>query len=348
MSLRGLRGLRSLRSLRGLRRIASVALAVAVASAALFSSSACAPPELATRPPRAPATPDPLHETGFFTASGGITLFEQSWHPEGPPRAVVVIHHGLKSHSDHYDEVAHRLTALGYAVYGYDMRGHGRSEGRRAALDDFEDLVEDLSIFLARVRARQPHEPIFLMGHSVGGAVVTLFTLERRPAIAGLVVLAPAIRVDSPPMLAAAAPLTATLMPNFPAVDVPDEAFSRDPATLAAMARDPLVYHPAGPARTAGGLLAALERVWRRAGELDVPLLALHGTADRATDPRGSAELVQRARSRDKTLFLYRGLYHDLFHEPEREQVMSDVFDWLNRRAPARAQAPDSPAEPSR
>jgi acylglycerol lipase len=316
-------------------RCSTAALALALLVAAVFLG-ACSPPVLAARPRPAAATVDAKNEAGFFEGSGGVKLFEQSWHPDGPPRAVVVIHHGLKSHSEHYGAFARRIVALGYAVYAYDMRGHGRSEGRRASLDDFEDLIEDLSIFLARVRAREPQRPVFLMGHSVGGAVVTLFTLVRHPPLTGLVLLAPALRVDSSPLVAAAAPLSGTLMPNFPAVDVPDEAFSRDPGTLAEMARDPLLYHPVGPARTAAGLLGALERVWAHADELDVPLLALHGTADRATDPRGSAELVRRAHTSDKKLLLYRGLFHDLFHEPEREQVIDDVVEWLTRRTPAK------------
>lgn len=312
-------------------------LAFAVLAIAL-GAIGCAPPVLPARPPPPPGAADPSHETGTFQGAGGITLFEQSWHPSGPARAVVIIHHGLKSHSGHYDAFARKLAARGFAVYAYDMRGHGRSAGQRATIDDFEDLLDDLAIFLARVRARES-APIFLLGHSVGGAVVTLFTLERHPAVAGDVLLAPALRVDSPPIVAAGAPLAATLVPNLPAVDVPDEAFRRDPKALAEMDADPLIYHPAGPARTAGALLRALESVWAHADEFDVPVLALHGTADRATDPRGSAELIRRARSQDKTLVLYQGLYHDLFHEPESEQVMGDVIDWLEKRTPPQRQA---------
>lgn len=309
-------------------KLAFALLALALAATVL---PGCAPPVLPARLPPPSGAADPSHETGTFQGAGGITLFEQSWHPAGPARAVVIIHHGLKSHSGHYDAFARKLTAQGFAVYAYDMRGHGRSAGRRATIDEFEDLLDDLSIFLGRVRARES-APVFLLGHSVGGAVVTLFTLERHPAIAGDVLLAPALRVDSPPIVAAGAPLAATLMPNLPAVDVPDEAFRRDPQALAEMHADPLIYHPPGPARTADALLRALEYVWAHGDELDVPVVALHGTADRATDPRGSAELIRRARSQDKTLVLYQGLYHDLFHEPESEQVMGDVIDWLVRR----------------
>jgi alpha-beta hydrolase superfamily lysophospholipase len=306
-------------------------------AAVLFATTlvlaGCAPPVLPVRLPPA-AADEPAHQTESFQGALGTLLFAQSWHPKDPARAVVVIRHGLKSHSAHYDAFARKLVELGFAVYAYDMRGHGRSAGRRASLDDFDGLLDDLSTFLARVRARET-APMFLVGHSVGGAVVTLHLVERHPPLAGAVLLAPALRVDAPPIQAGAVPLTATLLPNFPVVDVPDEAFSRDPAFVADMGRDPLLYHPVGPARTAGGLVRALERVWAHPDAIDLPLLVLHGTADRATDPRGSAELVRRVRSSDRTLLLYRGLYHDLFHEPEREQVIGDVIAWLTKHVPS-------------
>jgi acylglycerol lipase len=294
--------------------------------------AACAGPPIApARPFRAGSTD---HGTGVFRGAGGIELVEQWWRPARTPRAVLVIHHGLKSHGSHYAELAGRLVARGYAVHAYDMRGHGRSAGRRAALDDFDDLLADLDLFLARVRRREPGRPIYLAGHSVGGAVVTLYVLSRRRSLAGLILLAPALRVDRPPIAAAATPMAAALFPNLPAVDVPDEQFSRSPAVRREMAADPLIYHRPGPVRTAAALTAALARIWARADEIDLPLLGMHGTADRATSPRGSAELVRRARSPDKTLLLYRGLYHDLVREPERDQVMTDIERWLDRRSP--------------
>ena len=314
-----------------------------LALASLSALTACAPPTLTARPvgPIA-ATPGEtfMDETRVFTAPDGAQLFEQSWHPTGPVRAVLVIHHGLKDHSTRYGDFAQRLTARGFAVYAYDMRGHGHSSGMRAALDRFDDLTGDLGRFMDRVRQREAGRPVFLLGHSVGGAVVTLFTLERRPELAGLIVLAPALRVDRSPLEAAATPLAAALLPNFGAVDTPDEEFSRSPEVVAEMGADPLVWHPAGPARTAAALVAALERIWALADTLDVPVLGVHGTVDRLTDPRGTAELIRRARHRDHTLVLYRGLRHDLIHEPEREQVIDDLVRWLDERAPAATATP--------
>lgn len=288
---------------------------------------------MALRAPTIAATG--AHETGSFVGLHGTKLFEQSWHPGGKTKAVIVIHHGLKSHSEHYAGFAERATGLGYGVYAYDMRGHGRSEGPRATLDDFEDLVTDLDTFLKKVQEREPNLPIFLVGHSAGGAVATLYVEERRPPhpkVAGLVLLAPGLRVEQPLPVVAAVPLTSATNPNFPAVDTPNELFSRDPAQKKAMDDDPLIYQSPGPARTAGGLFGAIEKVWMHPEAVDVPLLGLHGTGDKITDPRGTAELVARAGTRDKKLLLYKGLFHDLMHEPEKDQVQDDIFAWLKAR----------------
>jgi acylglycerol lipase len=306
-----------------------------------LAATACAtPPNLALRPlpTSEPARVDGVRrETGSFAGHDGLVLFEQSWHPAASrPRAVVVAHHGLKDHSDRYGAFAERLVADGLAVYAYDMRGHGRSAGPRATIDSIDDLLDDLAIFLDRVRGREPGVPIFLLGHSVGGLAVTLFALERQPLLAGLIVLAPALRIEALPLEAAATPMVAALTPNFPVVDVPDSAFLRIPERAKEMGESSFVYHPAGPARSAGAVLDGIRRVWAHEQELDVPLLGLHGTADRATDPRGTLELVRTARTSDHTLLLYRGVFHDLLHEPEHDQVEGDIEKWILARLDGR------------
>lgn len=285
----------------------------------------------------APATPDVdvQHETHVFAGAGGTNIFAQSWRPAKAPRASLVIHHGLKSHGAHYTELATRLARRGFAVHALDMRGHGRSAGPRATLDAFDDLMTDLDAVVRRAASEAPGRPVFVLGHSVGGAVVTLYALERKPPIAGIVLLAPALRVDRAPIEAGATPVVGALAPNAGVVDVPNELFCRDPRMLAEMYADPLIYQEPGPARTATSLLDAWGRIWSRADELDVPVLGLHGTVDRATDPRGTAELVRRARTKDRELLLYRGLFHDLVREPERDQVMDDIEKWLVTRTPA-------------
>jgi alpha-beta hydrolase superfamily lysophospholipase len=313
-----------------------LSLISAIAPAALVLGCA-GPPALPLRPPPSGAAAEvarpATHETGSFAAHDGLTLFEQSWHPAGKPRAVLVAHHGLKDYSDRYAPLALRMVADGLAVYAYDMRGHGRSAGQRATIDSIDDLLDDLAIFLERVRAREGNVPVFLLGHSVGGLAVTLFTLERRPSLAGLIVLAPALRIDRMPLEMAATPVVSTLLPNLPVVDIPNSFFLRDPAARALMDKSDFVYQDPGPATTAASILDGIGRVWARADGLDAPVLGLHGTADHATDPRGTAELVRRAKTADRTLLLYRGVAHDLLHEPESSQVVVDIERWIDQRA---------------
>lgn len=302
---------------------------------AALAVSACVPPAWRdAQPVQATAGAVP-HRTATFEGRGGARLFEQSWHASDP-RAVLVIHHGLRSYSAHYSEFAAHLAARGVSTYAYDMRGHGRSSGHRATLTGFDDLLDDLEHFIASVRQREPGRPIFLMGHSVGGAVVSLFVAERRPALAGLVVLAPALRIDRSLLELAATPSAGALAPYAGLLDTPNRAFSRDPAVVREMDADPMIYQQNGPAITGVSLLAALARVWSKVDTIDVPVLGVHGTADTLTDPRGTAEFTARVRTTDRRLVLYRGLFHDLIREPERGQVEEDLAGWIDAHIPAR------------
>ncbi|MGE0321511.1 MAG: lysophospholipase [Polyangiaceae bacterium] len=313
--------------------VASLTYPGLIYAAGLLACNGCAPPTRAAKLPEVTqAAPESNHTETLFAASDGLKLYRQSWKPSRAPRAALVIQHGLKSHGGDYAAFARAMTARGFAVYAADMRGHGRSAGQRATLDDFDQLVRDLrqTVTLARRELPQP-KPVFLMGHSVGGALSALYAEQHQSDLNGLILLAPALRVDRTAVEAAATPFFGTLLPNAPLVDIPNAWFSRDPARVTAMDNSDLVYQPAGPARTGGALLEALEYVWAHPQTIQLPLLALHGTADKATDPRGSVEFVGRAGSADKQLLLYRGLYHDLLHEPERAQVTGDLRDWLER-----------------
>ena len=302
---------------------------------AALALGACVPPAWReVQPVQATAGAVP-HRTGTFEGRNGARLFEQSWHATDP-RAALVVHHGLRSYSAHYSDFAGHLAAHGVSTYAYDMRGHGRSSGHRATLTGFDDLLDDLDHFIASVRQREPGRPIFLMGHSVGGAVVSLYVAKRRPALAGLIVLAPALRIDRSLLELAATPSAGALAPYAGLLDTPNAAFSRDPAVVREMDVDPLIYQQNGPAITGVSLLAALARVWARVETIDVPVLGVHGTADTLTDPRGTAEFTARVRNADHRLVLYRGLFHDLIREPERAQVEADLTQWIEARLPAR------------
>jgi acylglycerol lipase len=301
--------------------------------ATLLASCAAPSYQAGLRPKSMPVS-GITHRESNFIGDGGIRLFEQSWRAEKDPVGILVIVHGLKDHSGRYSEVSQELARDGYAVQSYDLRGHGDSAGDRVWIESFDDYVKDLRIFLARVRNQYPGKPLFLFGHSMGGAIATLFVLRDHPDIQGLVLSAPALKrgENVSGFLAATAKLLGTVAPRLAVLNLDDNDFSRDRSVIKAMAEDPLVYHSAGPARTGKELLKAMEEIQEKAPQLNVPFLVMHGTDDKVTNPNGSTELHSRARSENKTLKIYSGFYHDLLHEPGRDEVLKDLKSWLASR----------------
>ncbi len=284
--------------------------------------------------PNLPVRPDPALPAGVtaevISARDGTQLYARHWATVGSPKAVVVIMHGLKDHAARYQAFATRLTAAGYGVYAFDLRGHGRSAGPRVAPDPWLDYVDDLDRFLERVAALEPGKPVFLFGHSMGGAIATLTAIRHRAALAGLILSAPALQVDVSPLLLAATQLAGALTPGAKALDLPNADFSSDGAAAKLLSADPLVEQGPGPARTAAGLFDAMRLVWAHTDGLTLPILALHGTRDALTAPSGSRSLIAAVPSTDKTLRIYDGLYHDLLHEPRGKQVEVDIVAWLD------------------
>jgi acylglycerol lipase len=269
-----------------------------------------------------------------LSARDGTTLVGSSWIPSVAPRAVLVVVHGLKDHSQRYGELASHANSLGVAVYGFDLRGHGRSAGDRAWVRRFDEYLADLDSVRAEVGTRHPRLPLYLLGHSMGGAIVTRYVLESSPPVAGVILSAPALRRPArvsgiaagfTKFLGGAAPHAAIFRLN-------NSDFSRDPAVVRAMDADPLISQAPAPARTAAELLRAMEWIRAREASFSVPVLALHGTADRLTHPDGSRDFVAHVPARSKTLRSYPGLYHDLLHEPERATVLEDIDAWLAPR----------------
>jgi acylglycerol lipase len=277
------------------------------------------------------------HKEGTLRAADGTVLYWQSWRPDGNPKALLFVVHGLKDHSERYAATAALLNARGIAVAAFDLRGHGRSEGRRAWVRRFDEYLDDLERALQAARPEYASTPVFLLGHSMGGAIVTRFVIERRPAVQGFILSAPALQPAASVSKVAIGftKFLSTIAPGAAVFRTANADFSRDPAVVAAMDQDPLIYQKPAPARTAAELLRAMDRVREGRPRLSVPFLVLHGTADRLTNPAGSQALRDGAASTDKTLQLYPGLFHDLLHEPERATVLGDLIGWLEARAPA-------------
>jgi alpha-beta hydrolase superfamily lysophospholipase len=319
-----------------MRAMTRPALLFTLSLALAGAFTACAsPPTLPARSvPAASASPSVKHDEGFFAGSGGMQLYEQSWHPQGESRAALVVVHGLRDHSSRYAGLAARLVEQGDAVYAFDLRGHGQSAGMRVDIESFDDYLDDLDIFLERVHAREPKNPVFVLGYSMGGAIVTLYAIKRDPHdIRGLLLGGAALRVDAPSPLLFGTRVFATLAPRMGLFNLEVHDFSRDPAVVAANLADPLIYQEGAPVHTAEELVHAIDDIDEHMQRVTLPLLIMHGSADKVTPPEGSKELARRARSWDKTLDIYDGLYHDLLHEPEKDRVMGDIAQWIADRS---------------
>jgi alpha-beta hydrolase superfamily lysophospholipase len=215
-------------------------------------------------------------------------------------------------------------------VYALDHRGRGRSEGERFFVKKFAHWTHDLATFIEIVKAREPGLPMFLLGHSAGGVIACGYVLEHPDGLAGFICEDFAYQVPAP--LGALAILTAVshVAPHAHVLKLRNEDFSRDPAVVAALNVDPLIAHESQPSETVAELVRADEWLKKSFGQITLPLLILHGTADKVTKPSGSQEFLERAGSRDKTLKLYEGHFHDLLADIGKQQVMADIQTWID------------------
>jgi acylglycerol lipase len=277
----------------------------------------------------------PVREERIDT-SGGLKINVRSWRPDVPARAVVAICHGVKSHSGYYAWAAEQLVAAGMAVYALDLRGRGKSDGPRLYVDSIDEYLADVDALLAHARSREPGLPVFLLGHSAGGVISCVYALEHQAELAGLICESFAFKVAAPDFVLALVKGLAGIAPRLPVLRLKTSDFSRDPKVVQAMTDDPLgVDREAQPAQTVAELVRATERLDREFPLITLPVLILHGTADKATNPQGSQRFYDTAGSADKTLKLYPDHVHDLLSDLGRETVMADITGWLDAHLPA-------------
>ena len=274
------------------------------------------------------------HEEGFLDKEGNDQIHYQCWLPEGPVRAVLLVVHGLAEHCGRYMNLVNRFVPLGYAVHGFDLPGHGKSHGKRVYVNRFEDYTQTLGIFLDHVRTLHQEAPLFLVGHSMGSLVSALFLTRRQEDFAGAVLSGCGV-VKIPDNISSftilAGKVFSVLMPKIGLIGLDVNGVSRDPSVVEAYVKDPLVHTGKTTARLAAEILGAMKRIPPEAARITLPILLIQGGADRLVDPAGARMLFKTVRSSDKTLKVYEGLYHEIFNEPEREQVLNDMEQWLEK-----------------
>jgi alpha-beta hydrolase superfamily lysophospholipase len=269
-----------------------------------------------------------------FDGVGGVRIVYDVWTPDIAPRAVVVLSHGLGEYARRYDHVAQRFGEAGLLTYALDHRGHGRSGGKRMLVRDISEYTGDFATLVGIASKENPGLKIIALGHSMGGGIVFAYGVERPDNYDLMVLSAPAVAAQDlvSPLLAFAAKILGVLLPGLPAQQLDVDAISRDPAVVAAYNADPLVYHGKVPAGVGRALLQVGETMEQRAPALTAPLLVVHGSDDRLIPVEGSRRLVGSVGSSDVELKVYPGLYHEVFNEPEQDQVLGDVVSWILNR----------------
>jgi alpha-beta hydrolase superfamily lysophospholipase len=265
-----------------------------------------------------------------FEGAGGLGLFHRAWLAAEPRRALVVVH-GFAEHSRRYEAFGEWFSTRGSSVHALDLRGHGFSDGARGYVDRFSDYLDDLELFLERVRAEAPALPLVLVGHSLGGLVVAGLLCERKPDIAAAVTSGAGLALDErmPGYQVAVARVARRIAPRLSigaGIDV--AALSRDPEVGRRYLADPLVFRRL-TLSLAVEIFDAAQRTARGGAAVSVPMLLLHGEADSLCPPPGSRDFFETLAVKGSALRTYPGLRHEIFNEPEAVEVFQDALSWI-------------------
>lgn len=272
-------------------------------------------------------------QRGEILTTEGLALSTASWAPD-QPKAIALLVHG---HAEHIGRYAHVIAALNereYAVNSQDHRGHGRSGGERALAMRFDDYVDDFRLMAVEAQASHPGMPVVLIGHSMGGLIAARYALAHGEDLTALVTSGAAFIIDegTSARKKLIARVIARIVPKAPVPRDDTGTLSYDPAVKEAFRTDPLNYHGKTRMRTAVEMSNAGADALKRASDLRLPYLAMHGADDRLTSPRGTERFHDRAGSTDKTLKLWPRMKHEIFNEVERDSVITYMLDWLDAR----------------
>ncbi|XP_028638795.1 monoglyceride lipase isoform X3 [Grammomys surdaster] len=282
----------------------------------------------------------PYQDLPHLVNADGQYLFCRYWKPSGTPKALIFVSHGAGEHCGRYDELAQMLKGLDMLVFAHDHVGHGQSEGERMVVSDFQVFVRDVLQHVDTIQKDYPEVPVFLLGHSMGGAISILVAAERPTYFSGMVLISPLVLANpesASTLKVLAAKLLNFVLPNMSLGRIDSSVLSRNKAEVDLYNSDPLICHAGVKVCFGIQLLNAVSRVERAMPRLTLPFLLLQGSADRLCDSKGAYLLMESSRSQDKTLKMYEGAYHVLHKElPEvTNSVLHEINTWVSHRIAA-------------
>lgn len=280
-----------------------------------------------------------IHEDGELALAqpskgAGSKLYRQSWLPEGEPKAVIILVHGFDEHSGRYAYFAEHCTARGYAVHALDHWGHGKSDGTNGFVPNFTVYYDGVDALIAQLPDAHAALPKILVGHSLGGLIAGTYLLKHQSQFASAVLSGPAIKAADEPsaFLRFISGLLSKILPKMGVIALDSNGVSRDPKVVADYEADPLVSGTKISARLGHEMMKQMDHIQSEASKITLPMLMLHGKADRLTAAEGSQFLHDNIGSAEKKLHIYPELFHEIFNEPEKDQVLTDMTDWIDAR----------------
>ncbi|KAM8781247.1 monoglyceride lipase isoform 2-T2 [Rhynchonycteris naso] len=282
----------------------------------------------------------PYQDLPHLVNADGQYLFCRYWKPTGTPKALIFVSHGAGEHCGRYDELAQMLVRLELLVFAHDHVGHGQSEGERMVVSDFHVFVRDALQHVEVVQKDYPGLPVFLLGHSMGGAIAILTAAERAGHFSGMVLISPLVLANpesATTFKVLAAKVLNLVLPNMSLGPIDSSVLSRNKTEVDLYNTDPLICRAGLKVCFGIQLLNAVSRVERALSKLTLPFLLLQGSADRLCDSKGAYLLMESAKSQDKTLKIYEGAYHVLHKElPEvTNSVFHEINMWVSQRTAA-------------
>jgi len=271
--------------------------------------------------------------SGNFEGVNGCKLYYKTWLPEGNPKATLIIVHGVGEHIDRYENLVNGLVQSGYALAGYDLRGHGRSEGQRGYISSWEDYRGDLREFIKKARQMLPNIPMFVMGHSLGSLIVLDYIIHDSDDLSGAVLSGTAlVPVDAgPPVQKFLAQLLSGIYPTFSMkVPTPGNSLSRDPKVAKAYDEDPMVFEDR-TARWGAESFKAIKRIEANADKIRMPVLFIHGEKDPQVSVEGAQRFYDRVEYADKTLRIYKDNLHEPHNDLDYPKVVAYIEQWLSK-----------------
>jgi acylglycerol lipase len=268
---------------------------------------------------------------GNFKSVRNLDIYYQGWLPEDEVKAVLFIVHGVGEYCGRYTNVVDYFVPLGYAVYGLDHIGHGKSSGDREVIRHFEDFTEPLKTYCQMVTGWQPHLPIFIYGHSLGALITLFYLLDYQADFKGAIISAPPTKIPEniSPLTITMGKILSTIAPKTGILGLDTSGLSHDQEVVDLYNKDPLVFHGKITASISAGMLRAIIRVDDEANNLSLPLFILQGGKDPIVDPAGAKLLFDKVSSKDKMLKIYDGLYHEVHNESECNTMFKDLEIWL-------------------